>query len=181
MNHEKTMNIFFIFMQEQERRQEFRKNTEIMMSDYEYYQLNNMLELEDKSQTIIKQELLEIAKKSMDKTIIYQNLMNKETEVVIDLVEEEDFKFELFYLDSYNNILKKVTEVYWKPTIKEEKLLELLIKKSLEYSREKTFKTLEYIKKWENNWCSFIEKQILFYKLEENLKKKNQKDEIKKL
>ena len=45
--------------------------------------------------------------------------------------------------------------------------------KSILFSVEKTKGTFQYIKDYDKNWESFIDKQILFYKLEESLEIKN--------
>lgn len=181
MNHEEMMKTFRIFIQEEERRQEFRKMIKPIISNYEYYQLSNMIELEDKTQVVIKQELVEMARKSMDKTFLYQEIEKKEIENIFYIIEDNDFNYELYYLDMYNNILKKITTTYWKPTLEAEKLLDSIIKKAIKYSKEKTLTTLEYIKTYETNWSQFVEKQILFYMLDDKLERKNQKDEIKKI
>lgn len=179
--HEENMKSFWFFSKEIERREKFKKKATSITDDYTYYKLRNILELDEKSQLILRDELISIARESLKKTFIYELLEKKETESLLEKVNSEDFKYNLYYIDKYNNLIKDITIKYYNPDQQVYELLTVLIAKGMKNSFVKTKEILDYIKKYDKEWESFIDKQILFYKLNLGLKEKNSKKIVNKI
>lgn len=179
--HEQIMQTFLIFSQEIERKEEFRKTINQTLQEYDYYKIKNLMELEDKSQWILQDTIAEIAKKSMKSTDLYFHIEKENFDLILNNIESEDFKYELYYIDTYNNLLKDIVYKFWSPNVEKEKIVSKIIEKSVEFSVEKTKQTFKYIKDYDKNWEVFIDKQILFYKLEESLEERNIKIPKKKI
>lgn len=179
--HEEIMQSFWLFSKELERREKFKKKVDSITQHYEYYKVKNILDLEDKSQHILRDELVSLARESLKKTYIYELLEKKETENLLEKIMSETFQYELYYIDKYNNLIKDVTTKYYSPDQKVFQLLKILIQKGMNKSFVETNEILNYIKKWDKEWEEFIDKQILYYKLGSNLKEKNSKDTVQKI
>lgn len=161
--HEQIMKTFILFSQEIERKEKFKKNMTPLIQEYDYYKLRNLLDLEDKSQWIMQDTLIDIAKDSMKRTNLYHHIEKENLDLINSEIESEDFKYELYYINSYNNLLKDIVYKFWKPTIEKEKIVANIIEKSMIFSLEKTKEIFKYIKNYDKNWETFIDKQILFY------------------
>ncbi len=125
--HEQIMQTFFLFSQEMERKEEFKNNINSLIQDYDYYKIKNLLELEDKSQWILKDTLIDIAKSSMKRTNLYHHIEKENIGLIMSEIESEDFKYEFYYIDNYNNLLKDIVYKFWKPSIEKEEIVAKII------------------------------------------------------
>lgn len=171
--HEDIMNVYFLFKEELSRKEEFRKNIDEKIKDFDYYTVKNMTLMEEKSDIVMHDILLEMAKKSLSKTPIYYHLEKEDIMLFCDLINE-DFDDKYYHISNYHNLLLDFSMKFWTVKPEYEKVMSLLIEKSLEHSVEDTKKTLENIKEWRKPWKNFIEKQILYYKLNESLSYKRE-------
>lgn len=179
--HEEIMKSFWLFCKEIERRENFKKKASSIIHDYEYYKVRNILDLDDKSQHILKDELVSMARESVKKTFIYELLEKKETDNLLTKIQDKNFQYQLYYIDKYNNLITDITSKYYDPDYQVYEILKILIEKGMKQSFVQTNEVLEYIKKWDKEWESFIDKQILFYKLHSTMKEKNSKNVVNKI
>lgn len=179
MNHIEIMETYQTILDELERKSIFRKNMETTLQSYEFHTFRNILEIEEKTDIVLKNNIVDIASKSMKKTDLYFFLEQSNTEAIISLVESDNFKYELYYINQYTNLLKDIVNKYWNPHQKAEELIALVIKKGMEKDHNKTKEVCTDIKLWYENWKEFIDKQILYYKLEDKIVKKTISKKIK--
>ena len=164
-SHEEIMEIHRLLTEELERKEKFRKSMRASIQEYEFSKVAMTIEIEEKTDILLRDSLSDAATKSMRKTEFYKFLEQGNIEELIRIAESKDFKYHLHYVDLYNNALKDVVSKFWKPTSIVEQLMSALIEHAVSFSIEKSEKTLESIKDWHQNWMPFMEKQILYYKL----------------
>lgn len=170
--HEEIMNIYFLFKDELKRKEDFRKSIDNNLQEFDYYLIKNMVLLEEKSDIVMHDILLDVAKKSLNKTQLYYYIEKEELKLITELINN-DFQYKYYHINNYNNVLLDFSFKFWNVTPETDKVMSLLIKKSIEYSKEETYSTLEKIKEWRKPWKDFIDKQILYYQLNDSLSLKN--------
>jgi len=167
-SHENIMEIYFLFNEELKRKENFRKSIDKEIQDFDYYSIKNMISMEEKSDIVMQDVLLEMAKKSLNKTPIYYHMEKEELDIISQLIDD-DFQYKYYHLSNYNNVLLDFSFKFWTIKPEVEKVMLQLIEKAIEYSSEDTLITLQKIKEWRNPWKDFVDKQILYYKLNDNL------------
>lgn len=145
--HEDIMNIYFLFNEELKRKEDFRKNIDDKIKDFDYYSIKNVILLEEKSDMVMHDILFEVAKKSLHKTQLYYYIDKEELSLINQLIDD-DFDYKYYHLSNYNNLLLDFSFKFWTVTPEAEQVMSKLIEKSVSFSREETEKTLEKIKEW---------------------------------
>lgn len=172
-NHETIMQTYFIFEEELERKENFRKNMEVTFREFEFNEIKSIFEIEEKTNKVLKNSLKTLINQSMKRTDLYYFLEKEDVGALQSLIESNEFKYELYYINEYSNVITDMVNKFWVITPSVEKVVSLLIKKAMEYSTQKTQKVCQAINKWNKTWEPFLDKQILFYALSENLTEKH--------
>lgn len=172
-NHTAIMQAYFLFEEELQRKETFRKSMEGTFREFEFNEIKNIFEIEEKTDKVLKNSLTILITQSMKRTDLYYFLEKEDVGALQSLLESNEFKYELYYINEYCNVITDMANKFWVITPAVENVASLLIEKAMEYSSEKTKKVCQAISKWNKTWEPFIDKQMLFYTLSENLTEKH--------